>query len=177
MIAVAAALIVAVAVSWAAQQIVAELKAARADAVRTRAMALLQLLAPGVAASAADPRALLVWQPLASSARQLYPTEFAELDRAAGRTFPFSKEQLQAAHSEWTADWLAWELTHDTEYKLKAAEIEHELGSTTLASAPPMTRARLDAVEREKLDRYQRRYQEYVRVAKALQALSERERS
>ena len=35
-----------------------------------------------------------------------------------------------------------------------------------------LLRARLDAVEREKLDRYQRRYAEYVRVAKALQALS-----
>jgi hypothetical protein len=33
-------------------------------------------------------------------------------------------------------------------------------------------RARLDAVEREKLETYQRRYEEYVRVAKALQALS-----
>ena len=32
-------------------------------------------------------------------------------------------------------------------------------------------RARLDAVEREKLDLYQRRYTDYVRVAKALQAL------
>ena len=33
-------------------------------------------------------------------------------------------------------------------------------------------RARVDAVEREKLDLYQRRYTEYVHVAKALQALS-----
>lgn len=171
MIAVAAALIVAVAVYWAAQQIVAEMKAARDEAARTRTMALLQLFAPGVAASASDPRALLVWQPLAASARRMYPSEFAELDRTAGKTFPFSKDQLQTAHAEWTADWLAWELAHDTEYKLKAAELEHELGSTTLASAPPMVRARLDAVEREKLDTYQRRYQEYVRVAKALQAL------
>jgi hypothetical protein len=32
-------------------------------------------------------------------------------------------------------------------------------------------RARLDAVEQEKLEIYQRRYAEYVRVAKALQAL------
>jgi hypothetical protein len=33
-------------------------------------------------------------------------------------------------------------------------------------------RAKLDAVEREKLDSYQRRYEEYVRIAKALQALT-----
>ena len=32
-------------------------------------------------------------------------------------------------------------------------------------------RARLDAIEQEKLELYQRRYAEYVRVAKALQAL------
>ena len=30
--------------------------------------------------------------------------------------------------------------------------------------------ARLDAIEREKLETYQRRYEEYIRVARALQA-------
>jgi hypothetical protein len=171
LILVAAALIVAVALYWAAQQIVAEMKAAHEDAARARILALLQLFAPGVAASANDPRALLVWQPLATSARQIHPTEFAALDRAAGTTFPFSKEQLQSAHAGWTTAWLEWERAHDAEYKLKTAEIEHEFGSTSPASVPPLARARLDAVEREKLDRYQHRYQEYVRVAKALQAL------
>jgi hypothetical protein len=34
-----------------------------------------------------------------------------------------------------------------------------------------MARARLDAIEGEKLDLYQRRYADYVRTAKALQAL------
>lgn len=34
-----------------------------------------------------------------------------------------------------------------------------------------LTKARLDAVLREKLDLYQRHYSDYVRVAKALQAL------
>ena len=166
-----AVLIVAAVVYWAAQQIVAELKSARDEAARTRTLALLELFAPGLAATSTDPRALLVWQPLAVAARQMYPSEFAALDRAANATFPFSREQLQAAHAEWTADWLAWERAHDAEYKLKAAALEDELGSTPLASAPPLARARLDAIEREKLDRYQHRYQEYVRVAKALQAL------
>jgi hypothetical protein len=32
-------------------------------------------------------------------------------------------------------------------------------------------RQRVEAIEREKLDRYQQHYQEYVQVAKALQAL------
>ena len=167
----AAVLIVAAVMYWAAQQIVAELKAGRDEAARTRTLALLQLFAPGVAASASDPRALLVWQPLAAAARQMYPTEFAALDRAASATFPFSKEQLQSAHAEWTATWLAWERAHDAEYKLKAAALEHELGTTSIVSAPPLARARVDALEREKLDLYQHRYQEYVRVAKALQAL------
>ena len=82
--------------------------------------------------------------------------------------FPFSEDALQAAHAQWTADWLAWEGAHDAEYKLKAAEVEHELAAS---GGAPFIRAKLDAVEREKLDRYQRRYQEYVQVAKALQSL------
>ena len=166
-----AILIVAAVLHWAAKQIVAEMKAARQEAAQTRAAALMQLFAPGAAAAAHDPRAMLVWHPLVRMARQLWPTEFGSLDRAAGGTFPFTKEQVQAAHAEWTADWLAWEHTHDAAYKLKVAEIERELGDGSAVSAPPHVRARLDAIEREKLDLYQRRYREYVRVSKALQAL------
>ncbi len=51
---------------------------------------LLALFAPGVAAVAEEPRALLAWQPLAVTARKIFPAEFAALDRAAGGTFPFS---------------------------------------------------------------------------------------
>jgi hypothetical protein len=169
---VVALLVVAAAVYWAAQQIVAEMKAAREEAARTRAIALLQLLAPGLGASAQDPRALLVWHPIAKIARQMFPAEFASLDRGAGGTFPFTKEQLQAAHAEWTADWLGWERAHDAEYKLKVAALEHELGTANTVSAPSLARARFEAIEREKLDLYQRRYQEYVRIAKALQAIT-----
>jgi hypothetical protein len=170
----AGALAVAAVIYWAAQHLLAEIKAARDEASRTRALALLQLFAPGVAASAHDPRALLVWQTLATTARQMFPSELAALDRAAGGTFPFTKERLQAAHAEWTAEWLAWERAHDAEYKMKAAAVEHEIDAAgaTSATAPPLLRARLEAIEREKLDRYQRRYQEYVRVAKALQSLA-----
>jgi hypothetical protein len=46
--------------------------------------------------------------------------------------------------------------------------IEHELGERI---SSPLGRARLDAVEREKLERYQRRYEEYTRTSKGLQAL------
>jgi hypothetical protein len=166
---VLSALIVAAVVYWAAQQIVVELKAARDEAARARTAAMLQLFAPALAAADADPRALLVWQPLAQIARTLFPQEFGALDRAATGAFPFTKERLEAAHAQWTADWLAWERTHDAEYKLKAAAAEHELEAS---GGSPLVRARLEAVEREKLDLYQRRYADYVRVAKALHALA-----
>ena len=119
-------------------------------------------------AASADPRSILDWEPLARTARQLYAEEFAQLDGALGSTFPFSAERIQNAHARWTAEWLAWERTHDAEYKLKAAAAEEEL---TRSAGSTVARARLDAVEREKLELYQRRYEEYIRVAKGLQAL------
>ena len=135
-----------------------------------RVATLLTLFAPALTAAQQDPRALLVWEPIAIAARQLFPEEFASLDRAMGGRFPFTSERIEAAHSQWTADWLAWELAHDTEYKLKVAVAEHELAAQGGAA---VARARLDAVEREKLGLYQRRYAEYVQTAKALQALIE----
>jgi hypothetical protein len=145
------------------------LLAATPDAAADRALVLMQLFAPGIAAGGSDPRALLTWVPLAQTARQLYPDAFALLDTAAGARFPFTNEQLQAAHARWSSDWLAWERAHDGEYKLKAAVAEAEL---IAAGNTPIARARLEAVDREKLELYQRRYEEYVRVSKALQALS-----
>jgi hypothetical protein len=133
-----------------------------------RRLAILTAFAPGIAAATESPRALLVWQPLASTARSLFPDDFAAIDRAAGGTFPFSSAFIDAAHARWSTDWLAWERTHDAEYKLKAAMVEEEL--RTLAATPAL-RARLESVEREKLDRYQRRYEEYTRVSKALKQL------
>jgi hypothetical protein len=164
-----AASIVAGALWWVAQEIVGEMRAAREEAARARTLALVQLFAPALSAAQTDPRALLAWQPLAKIARQLFPSDSAALDRAAGASFPFTGEQVQAAHAQWTADWLAWERTHDATYKLKAASAEQEL---TASGGSPALRAKLDAIESEKLDLYQRRYSEYVRIAKALQALS-----
>ena len=168
MSAIAAAIIVAAAVWLAGRGLLAELRAAREDAARTRALAVLQMFAAGITATRASPRELLTWQPLARAARQLLPTEFASLDAASGGTFPFAAEQVQAAHAQWTADWLAWERMHDGEYKLKAAVLEQELSAS---GGSVVVRAKLESVEREKLDLYQRRYQEYVQVAKALQNL------
>jgi hypothetical protein len=165
---VAAAVVVAAAVAAAGFRIAAAIQTARTDASDARALDLMALFAPAVAAGASDPRAILVWQPLAQAARQLFPEAFARIDAAAGGAFPFSKERLQAVHAQWTSDWLGWEQTHDAEYKLKAAIVEQEIA---VAGATPVLRARLDAVEREKLALYQRRYEEYVRVSRALQTL------
>lgn len=166
---VGAAVLVAGAVCWAALRIAEEIRAARIDATRTRAASLMQLLAPAVAAASTDPRAVVAWQPIADAARKAFPDEFALLDRASAGRFPFSTAQIHAAHAQWTADWLAWERTHDREYKRRAVEAEEALAGS---AASATLRARLDAIEQEKLDSYQRRYQEYVTVAKALQALA-----
>ncbi len=165
---VLAALILSGTVWWVGRRAVGELRAVRVEASRSRVIVLLELFAPALAAARTDPRAFLVWQPIASSARQLFPAECAEIDRVSGGTFPFTRAHIESAHAQWTADWLTWERAHDAEYKLKAAVAEHELRAE---DASPVARAKLDAVELEKLELYQRRYQEYVRVAKALRAL------
>ena len=149
----------AAAVWLAARAIRADLARSRADAVRGRALHLMTMFAPAMEEARSDPAALLVWQPLARTARAMLPEEFAILDKTFGAAFPFSAETIQAAHAQWSADWLAWEQSHDAEYKRRAAEVEHD-------------RLKFDAVEREKLQRYQRKYAEYVRTAKALQALN-----
>ena len=122
------------------------------------------------AAAQQDVRLLLVWQPLAESARALFPDAFAALDGATGKRFPFSKDVIERAHSKWTADWLTWEKMHDEEYRLKGAAAEQEIGRVS-GEAAALAKARLDRVQHEKIERYQQRYEEYIRTAKALQAL------
>jgi hypothetical protein len=135
---------------------------------RNRELSLASLFAPAMERAHDDPRVLLTWQPLARTLRARFPEEFAALDSASGSTFPFSKDMLAAAHARWTTEWLSWEKAHDGTYKLKALVAQQELKGD---EPPGLARARLDAVEREKLELYQRRYEEYVRVGKALQAL------
>jgi hypothetical protein len=165
---VVAGLIVAGGIWLAAQQVTAEIRASREELARARTLAIVQTLTPGIAAAQADPRALLVWQPVARTIRQTFPTECAALDCAAGGSFPFTANQIESAHARWTAEWLAWERQHDAEYKRRTTELEEQVHA---AGGSPASRARLDAAESEKLDLYQRRYQEYVQVAKALQGL------
>ena len=159
---------IAAAVGWGAWLSASTLKA-RVDASSGgRMIQLLTLFAPALAAVARDPKALLAWQPIAGTARRLFPRDFEALDRASDGRFPFGPDCIKSAHAQWTADWLAWERAHDAEFKLKAAAAEEELERTP---GSRVIRARLDAIEHEKLETYQRRYQEYIQVAKALQAL------
>jgi len=151
-------------------QIVTEMKGDAEERRRERQLTIATLFAPALSQVQDDPKALLVWQPLAKTLRAQFPREFTALDAAAASTFPFSRDVIGAAHSRWTTEWLAWERTHDATYKLKALEAEHPSDGSR---EPAVVRARLDAVEREKLDVYQRRYEEYTRTAKALQNLLE----
>jgi len=143
-------------------------QARRAAAIQ----AALHLFGPAQGAAVGDPRAMLTWVPLARAARTLEPAAFAALDAATGGAFPFTREQIERAHARVSAEWLTWEAAHDEEYRLKAAEAELELGRST-GEAARLARARLDRIQREKIERYQQRYEEYIRTAKALQALVE----
>lgn len=162
-------LAVAAAVVFAAVRV----SGAVADARREAAVRdLLALFAPARRAVQQDPRGYLAWYPVVRSARKLFPGAFAALDGASEGAFPFSARQVADAHAQWTAEWLAWERTHDGEYALRAQTLEQELAAAG-ESATPVGRARMAALEREKLDRYQQRYQEYIRTARALQALQD----
>jgi hypothetical protein len=133
---------------------------------------LQALFAPALQTIERDPQQLLTWYPLAQASRRLFPEASAALDAACGRPFPFTQAQVQDAHARCTASWLAWERSHDGEYALKASSLQEELARTG-ELATPLGRARVAALEREKLERYQDRYHEYIRAAKALQALLE----
>jgi hypothetical protein len=133
---------------------------------------LLAMFAPAAGAAQNEPKQLLVWYPLSQTARKLFPDAFKALDAAAGGAFPFTQEQLKAAHSRCTADWLAWERAHDAEYAVKAAEVQDQIDRSQ-PQASPFLRTRLAAIEQQKLERYQQRYEEYIKTAKALAAFTE----
>lgn len=133
---------------------------------------LFATFAAAAAAAQQDPKQLVVWHPLAQTSRKLFPDAFAALDAAAGAAFPFSKEQLKAAHARCSADWLAWERAHDAEYAVKAAQVQDEIDRAE-GPASPLLRTRLAAIEQQKLERYQQRYEEYIKTAKSLAAFAE----
>ena len=131
---------------------------------------LVSTFAPAAARAQSDPRELLIWYPLAERLRGRFPGAFHLLD-APGARFPFDPSQLAAAHARWTTEWLAWERAHDSEYRIKA--VEQEQRDRRADSDPTAARSRQIEIEREKLERYQQRYEEYVRVSKALASLGD----
>lgn len=133
---------------------------------------MLGTFAPAAAASQHDPKQLVVWYSFAQTSRKLFPDAFKTLDAAAGGAFPFTKEQLKAAHARCTSDWLAWERAHDAEYAVKTAQVQDEIDRAQ-GPASPLLRTRLAALEQQKLERYQQRYEEYIKTAKALAALGD----
>jgi hypothetical protein len=133
---------------------------------------LLSMFAPAAVASQQDPKQLMVWYPLAQASRKVFPDAFKELDAAAGGAFPFTREHLKAAHARCSADWLAWERAHDAEYSLKTAQVQDDIDRAQ-GQASPLLRTRLAALEQQKLERYQQRYEEYIKTAKALAAFTE----
>jgi hypothetical protein len=139
---------------------------------QTTVQQLIATFAPAAAAGQQDPKQIVIWYPLAQASRKLFPDAFKELDAAAGGAFPFTKEQLKAAHSRWTADWLAWERAHDAEYSVKSAQVQDEIDRAQ-GQASALLRTRFAAVEQQKLERYQQRYEEYIKTAKALATLAE----
>ena len=128
---------------------------------------LLSVFGPAVARVQAAPAELVAWASVAKTARAVHPDLFRELDSATGGRFPFSPELVESSHARWTSQWLAWERDHDLEYKRRARSIESELNRASPDNAVDF-HAQLAAIEQEKLQRYQERYEEYVRVGKAI---------
>lgn len=128
---------------------------------------LLAIFGPAVAKVQAEPRELVAWASVAEAARALFPDIFKELDAANGARFPFPGPLIENAHARWTTQWLAWEREHDLEYKRQARQVEAELERASADDVPNL-HARLAAIEQEKLQRYQERYEEYVRVGRVL---------
>ena len=146
-------------------RVVTLLRARRRDA---QILGLIATFGPVAERARSDPRVLLAWYPTAEAARRTFPEAFETIDHESGTSrFPFGAAQLEAAHARWTADWLEWERNHDAEYRQKSEAIEAEL-SRSADGGSKAVRGRLETLEREKLERYQRRYEEYVWTSRAL---------
>ena len=138
---------------------------------REQVVAVL-LASVGPAVARADGRELLGWRRVAGTLRELLPEAVRTIEKRTGQPFPFPREVVEDAHARWTADWLAWERAHDIRFRQRTSALEAELrkgGEADTAAG----RARLGTLDDEKLQDYQRRYEEYVRVGKELAALAD----
>ena len=130
---------------------------------------LMAMLLTGSAAAIAraEPRELLAWQATAMTARRLFPDVVAAIESKGGEDFPIPKKIIEDAHAKWTAEWLAWERHHDADFRKRTSVLEAELQAAGQEHTPD-GHARIAALEDEKLQSYQRRYEEYVQVGKKL---------
>ena len=128
---------------------------------------VLATFGPAVAKVQVEPRVLVTWASVATTARALFPEAFKELDAASGARFPFPAAVIEEAHARWTTQWLAWERGHDLECKRQTSRVEAELARASAEDTPSL-HSQLAAIEQEKLQRYQERYEEYVRVGRAM---------
>ena len=149
--------------------ILVELRKQRKDA---QVLGLLSTFASTAKEVRSDPRLLLVHYPVVVAARRCFPDAFSALEEPQSKSFPLGSLEIEEAHARWTAEWLEWERSHESEYQRKAAVLNSELVNTTDARMPAL-RAELEAVEQQKLDLYQHRYEEYVGVSRALAKLTE----
>lgn len=136
-----------------------------------RQVELLSLFGQAIVRAETEPRELVAWARLAAVGRTMFPEVFRMLDAAGGHAFPFSNAYIDGVHARWSAKWLAWEREHDTEYKRRVGEIEAALDGAAPDRAHGL-RARIAELEQEKLQRYQERYEEYVRIGKAITGLA-----
>ena len=148
---------------------VVELRKRRMDA---QMLGLLATFASIAKEARSDPRLLLAYYPVAVAGRRCFPEAFAALEQPQSQSFPFGSPEIEEAHARWTTEWLEWERNHESEYRRKAAALNAELVTATDARIPAL-RTELEAVEQQKLDLYQQRYEEYVGVSRALAKLTE----
>ena len=132
---------------------------------------LISTFGPVLERMQSDPRVLLTWHPLAESIRQRFPEAFSLLDNGEYHHFPFSAAHVEQAHARWTAAWLTWEREHDAEFRQRGREVETKFAGD-IETVAHRRRAELEHLERERLERYQRHYEDYVQVSKALAALT-----
>lgn len=156
--------------------IVGVVERARRDGRRQHRERLIAALLTSIApvAARADPRELCGWRPVAVTARALFPDIVAAIESRTGERFPFPRETVEEAHARWTAEWLAWERRHDADFRQRASALEAELDAAGEAGSPA-GRARMAALDDEKLQAYQHRYEEYVRIGNGLAALRQDE--
>ena len=142
---------------------------------RRREELLLRLavtFAPAIANARKNPNAFVAWSGIARRVRKLFPEAFHQLDSAGNGRFPFSRDLIEAVHAQWTTEWLTWERQHDLEYKQRTQSLELESEGLEGRSSE-IIRSRIEVIEQEKLQRYQERYEEYVRIGKAIADLEE----